>query len=110
MNKFNLYFGKKPLRRVNVTCITGCADKNHEPEIDDGGLGRELVSAMYEECRGKLLQGPLENHTFVHDVVRLQNKEFENFGKFVALALLHKYGPSHNLSVGLASYTISTKC
>ena len=87
MKKFNLHFAKKHLRRVNVTFITGCTDKNQESGVDDGGLGRELISSMYEECRGKLLQGPLGHFTFVHDVVKLQNKEFENFGKFVA----HEY-------------------
>ena len=81
MKKFNLHFGKKPLRRANVTYITGCADKNHEPGIDDGGLGQELVSFMYEECRGKLLQGHckiIPSYMKLLDSKRKNSKILEN--------------------------------
>ena len=103
MKKMNVIFGERQLCKVNVQFTSF---GNTEAGIDTGGPGREMVSAVYKQAPGPLLQGHDGRHVFVHDLAKIDSKQFHLYGKFVALALLHNYNPPHQFCIGLSNYIV----
>eukprot|EP00111_Clytia_hemisphaerica_P013272 TCONS_00038973-protein len=64
-------------------------DFTDEDAADNGGPTREYFCELFDLYIGKLVHGETRRYTFVHDLVRLQNKEYQIFGYLTALALVH---------------------
>lgn len=59
-----------------------------EEAADQGGPLREYFSLVFEDAARYIFQG-CEKFTFLHDLFRIRNGEFQLFGYIVALSLLH---------------------
>jgi len=79
---------------------------SNESGVDTGGPGRELVTLVYEEAYKQIFQGPENCKTFIHDHGKVTEKIIYNFGKFVALAMLHVYGNPRYFSEGLSGFIV----
>lgn len=69
---------------------------------DFGGLTREFFSLCFSEAESHILQGPPKLLSPIRNHTRLTKGEFVNFGKLIALALLHGCSGPHNLAPSIA--------
>lgn len=103
LQKFKVLFGEKDYCKINVEFISF---SKTESGVDTGGLAREMFSSLFNSAPGKLLQGPINRHTFLHDLARLEASDFYAFGQSVVLALLHNCEAPHQLCDGVVSYIL----
>ena len=104
VKKMKVFFSEKELCKVKAEFISF---GNVEAAVDTGGPGRELFSLCHEQSCGVLLHGPQSRYTFLHDLSRLDSKDFYAYGQIVALGILLGYGGPHQFSKGLSMFLLS---
>ena len=92
-----LLFEEESLKRLNVRFVGKMG-------ADYGGPTREFFAILLQGA--PILSGLENSHVFLRDAMRLDRREYEAFGRLVALALLHKCAGPHNLSRSLVDYII----
>ena len=103
LQKMKIFFSDKEICPIKVEFVSFMST---ESGVDSGGIGREMFSLLYDEVVGKLLQGPVKRHTFVHDLQRLDENDFYAYGQCVVLSLLHGYDAPHQFCHGVASFIL----
>ena len=73
-----------------------------EPAVDAGGPVREFFALYFEDAQRHLMQGKTA-FTFIHDLQKLSNGDFELYGKIIALSLLHQCPGPRNMILAVAS-------
>ena len=74
-----------------------------EEAVDAGGPNREYFSLVFDDIEKVLMNGPENCLTFIHDFKKLEDMEFELFGKIVALSLLQDCPGPRNFHKALSS-------
>ena len=92
-----LLFEEESLKRLNFRFVG-------EMGADYGGPTREFFAILLEGA--PILSGVENSHVFLRDAMRLDRREYEAYGRLVALALLHKCAGPHNLSRSLVDYIL----
>ena len=91
-----LLFEEESLKRLNVRFVG-------EKGAYYGGPTREFAILLEG---APILSGVENSHVFLRDAMRLDRREYEAYGRLVALALLHKCAGPHNLSRSLVDYIL----
>eukprot|EP00794_Sanderia_malayensis_P001841 gene1841-2071_t len=99
VQKFKLFFDKAPLGPISIEFIG-------EVAVDDGGPLREFFTIIFESAPGHVLTGNENNYTLCHDAHKLERKEYEIYGKFVAASLLQGGPGPHNWCRPLTQYVL----
>ena len=77
-----------------------------EEGVDGGGVRREFFCIAFEKSPQKLMAGGENMLTFRRDAHKLESKEFETFGKLIALAFLNGCDSPHNWCPNLIQYVL----
>ena len=99
--KFKLFF-RDGITRIHVKFVE---DSN---TTDAGGQLREMFTLFYEQVPQYLLCGKENQYMFRHDAHLVDNSDFENLGKLMAIWFLLGLSGPRNWSVPLSSYILGS--
>ena len=99
--KFKLFF-RDGITLIHVKFVE---DSN---TTDAGGQLREMFTLFYEQVPQYLLCGKENQYMFRHDAHLVDNSDFENLGKLMAIWFLLGLSGPRNWSVPLSSYILGS--
>ena len=73
-----------------------------EPAFDAGGPTREFFTYVFNDASRYIMEGTTDSFTFLHDVKKLRNGDFERYGTLIALALIYGCPGPRNMQESLA--------
>ena len=73
-----------------------------EPAFDAGGPTREFFTYVFNDASRYIMEGTTDSFTFLHDVKKLRNGDFECYGTLIALALIYGCPGPRNMQESLA--------
>ena len=73
-----------------------------EPAFDAGGPTREFFTYVFNDASRYIMEGTTDSFTFLHDVKKLRNGDFERYGTLIALTLIYGCPGPRNMQESLA--------